>query len=79
MLQAQQHDPAFSFMESAKLIKASGEPLRALQELENSMTVLGIITKDGVIVDLTDDDDVRKRKAKVSNAIFFDSLIDPFG
>lgn len=66
MLQAQQNNPAISFMESAKLVKASGEPLRALQELENSMRVLGIITDNGVL-DLTDDDDTKRRKAKESS------------
>jgi serine/threonine-protein kinase ATR len=53
-------------MESAKLVKAIGEPLRALQELENSMRLLGLIETD--VIDLTDDDDeTKKMKAKVSS------------
>ncbi|KAF8897901.1 hypothetical protein BD779DRAFT_1608382 [Infundibulicybe gibba] len=43
MLQARQSQTQFSFMESAKLLKAEGEPLRALQELENSMRLLGML------------------------------------
>ena len=51
-------------MESAKLIKATGEPLRALQELENSMRLFGLI--DSEVIDLTEDDEETKRmKAKV--------------
>jgi len=66
VLQAQQNSARFSFMESAKLVKASGEPLRALQELENSMRLLGLIETD--VIDLTDDDEETKRlKAKVSS------------
>jgi serine/threonine-protein kinase ATR len=53
-------------MESAKLVKATGEPLRALQELENSMRLLGLFETD--VIDLTDDDeDTKKMKAKVGN------------
>lgn len=64
VLQAQQNNARFAFMESAKLIKATGEPLRALQELENSMRLFGIIESD--VIDLTEDDDETKRmKAKV--------------
>ncbi|KAF8214176.1 hypothetical protein K438DRAFT_1902229 [Mycena galopus ATCC 62051] len=65
MLQAQQSSNIrFSFMESAKLVKATGEPLRALQELENSMRALGLLEEKNV-VDLTEDDSETKRmKAK---------------
>lgn len=38
MLQAQQRSTPFWFVESAKLIKANGEPLRALHELENAIS-----------------------------------------
>ncbi|KAG1744270.1 hypothetical protein EDB19DRAFT_532270 [Suillus lakei] len=51
MLQAQYTNPRFSFMESGKLVRARGEPLRALQELENSMRILGFV--DNNTVDLT--------------------------
>ncbi|KAJ7506601.1 hypothetical protein B0H11DRAFT_1706690 [Mycena galericulata] len=64
MLQAQQSKTRFAFMESAKLVKATGEPLRALQEFENSMRLLGLIEHRDV-VDLTEDDNETKRmKAK---------------
>lgn len=53
-------------MESAKLVKATGEPLRALQELENSMRLFGVIEDSSDVIDLTEDDDATKRmKAKV--------------
>ena len=66
MLQAQQSNARFSFMESAKLVKATGEPLRALQELENSMRLFGLIENRPDFVDLTEDDNETKRmKAKV--------------
>jgi serine/threonine-protein kinase ATR len=65
MLQAQQTDERFSFMESAKLLKTTGEPLRALQELENSMRLLGLIDDGPDVIDLTDDDESKKMKGKV--------------
>lgn len=71
MLQAQQNGTKFSFMESAKLVKSTGEPLRALQELENSMLLLGLIEDKPDIIDLTDDDDeTKKMKAKVSMHLY---------
>ena len=42
LLQAQQGDAPFWFVQGAKLAKAMGDPLRALQEIENW---LGRITK----------------------------------
>ncbi|KAL6309800.1 hypothetical protein BKA93DRAFT_723405 [Sparassis latifolia] len=62
MLQAQHCKLPFSFMQNVKLIKASGEPLRALQELENSMRLSGIMGED--VIDLTDDKEDMKLKAK---------------
>ncbi|KAI6100243.1 hypothetical protein F5141DRAFT_1009738 [Pisolithus sp. B1] len=55
-LQAQQGGAPFYFMESAKLLKATGEPLRALQELENSMRLsgMGLVQQD--TIDLTEED-----------------------
>jgi len=65
MLQAQHSNAPFSFRESAKLVRARGEPLRALQELENSMRILGLVD-NGDTLDLTKEDDQSKRmKAKV--------------
>jgi serine/threonine-protein kinase ATR len=66
MLQAQHSNALFSFMESAKLVKTTGEPLRALQELEKSMRLFGLIEERPDIIDLTEDDDETKKiKAKV--------------
>lgn len=50
-------------MESAKLVKATGEPLRALQELENSLRLIGIV--ESRVIDLTEDDENKKMMAKV--------------
>lgn len=63
MLQAQQSKSKFSFIESAKLIKATAEPLRALKELENSMKLAGLLENSDVF-DLTADDDTDRLKAK---------------
>jgi hypothetical protein len=64
MLQAQQNKARFTFMESAKLVKVMGEPLRAIQELENSMRSLGLL--DEHILDLTgEDEETLQMKAKV--------------
>jgi serine/threonine-protein kinase ATR len=64
MLQAQQNKARFTFMESAKLVKVMGEPLRAIQELENSMRSLGLL--DDNVLDLTgDDEETHQMKAKV--------------
>lgn len=64
MLQAQQNGSRNTFMESAKLVKVTGEPLRALQELENSMRFFGLLGDD--VLDLTEDEQETKRaKAKV--------------
>ncbi|KAL0950115.1 hypothetical protein HGRIS_010112 [Hohenbuehelia grisea] len=56
ILQARQSHLKYSFMESAKLLKATGEPLRALQELEHSMRQLGLIDT-AADIDLTGEDD----------------------
>ncbi|KAG6891314.1 hypothetical protein C0992_009195 [Termitomyces sp. T32_za158] len=70
MLQATQNKTKFSFFESAKLIKALGEPLRALTELENSMKSLGMLEGSSNIVDLTqDDDEIKSMKAKASQLL----------
>ncbi|KAI6024462.1 hypothetical protein EDC04DRAFT_2869391 [Pisolithus marmoratus] len=55
-LQAQQGGASFYFMESAKLLKATGEPLRALQELENSMRLSGMGVGQQDTIDLTEED-----------------------
>jgi len=69
MLQAQQNATPFSFVQSAKLTKAIGEPLRALQELENSIKLTDQVEHpdDGVVIDLTgDDEQIKRMKAKVN-------------
>ena len=55
-------------MESAKLLKATGEPLRALQELENSMHLSGIVVdlQDTIDLTLEDNEDFKNMRAKVS-------------
>ena len=55
MLQAQCRTAPYWFMESAKLIKATGEPLRALQELEHALRSSPHVN----------DQENRKSKAKV--------------
>lgn len=71
MLQAQQSKTPFSFIESAKLVKATGDPLRALNELENSVKLLGLFDKDTVDIDLTSPDPETSRlKAKVKVNFF---------
>ncbi|KAL1690090.1 hypothetical protein GGG16DRAFT_56461 [Schizophyllum commune] len=63
LLQAQQSKAPYSFIESAKYVKAIGEPLRALQELENSMKLIGIL--DDNMYDLTvDQSELKAIKAK---------------
>jgi serine/threonine-protein kinase ATR len=64
MLQAQYTNARFSFMESGKLVRAQGELLCTLQELEKTMRILGLV--DNNTIDLTREDDQFKRmKAKV--------------
>lgn len=64
MLQARQNRDVLALMESAKLVKAMGEPLRALHELENSLRLCGVLGDQ--VIDLTMDDGEGKRtRAKV--------------
>lgn len=75
-LQAQQSNARFYFMESAKLVKATGEPLRALQELENSMRLSGLM-EDPNTIDLTADDDaeLKRMRAKASIRLLFKKIL----
>lgn len=57
MLQAQRRAAPYWFFESAKLVKATGEPLRALQELEHALRSSSH----------ADDQEYRKSKAKVTS------------
>ncbi|TBU47261.1 hypothetical protein BD309DRAFT_856414 [Dichomitus squalens] len=58
ILQAQRCNTPFSFIESARLVRMRGEPLRALQELENAMKLLGNEahepSPDNEVIDLTE-------------------------
>ncbi|KAJ3818475.1 hypothetical protein EV361DRAFT_810329 [Lentinula raphanica] len=68
MLQSQQSRTRYSFMESAKLVKAMGDPLHALQQLENSMQLHDLLDDNTSVVDLTisdDEEQLKKMKAKV--------------
>ncbi|KAI0340807.1 hypothetical protein BDW22DRAFT_1397789 [Trametopsis cervina] len=58
VLQAQQLNAPFSYMESAKLTRVSGEPLRALRELDNSLSLTG---GNEAVIDLTVDDSTQQR------------------
>ncbi|OCH94317.1 hypothetical protein OBBRIDRAFT_823598 [Obba rivulosa] len=70
ILQGGQCKAPFSFMESARLIKASGEPLRALQDLDNSVKLTGIMEEQNDVIDLTGEtvDSVSRAKAQLLRA-----------
>lgn len=77
VLHARHTSHPFAFLESAKLVKASGEPLRALQDLDNSLKISPIggsegpsraDTRNTEVIDLTADepvDEMKQMKAKV--------------
>ena len=73
VLQAQQSKAPYSFIESAKLLKTSGEPLRALNELENSIKHLGLF--DDQVLDLTAEPDSNRMKAKVKVCFYYQEII----
>ncbi|CDO73801.1 hypothetical protein BN946_scf185015.g130 [Trametes cinnabarina] len=71
ILQAERCKTPYSFVESAKLIRARGDPLRALQELEKAMRLCGFLPKEGNsreadVIDLTVGADVKEKIAKVN-------------
>ncbi|RDB19974.1 Serine/threonine-protein kinase atr [Hypsizygus marmoreus] len=71
MLQARQNKARFSFMESAKLERVMGKPLDAIDELQRSMRLLGMLDDTPDVLDLTIDDDeskIMKAKAQVLRA-----------
>uniref|UniRef100_A0A0W0G3C2 non-specific serine/threonine protein kinase n=1 Tax=Moniliophthora roreri TaxID=221103 RepID=A0A0W0G3C2_MONRR len=73
MLQAKQRGTLFSFLENAKLLKATGEPLQALEQLENSMQLLGFIEVNANVINITDDnEDTIKAKAHLLRARWMD-------
>lgn len=65
-------------MESAKLVKATGEPLRALQELENSMRLSGLM-EDPNTIDLTADTDAELKRMRAKASISLLALISESG
>ncbi|EIN10974.1 hypothetical protein PUNSTDRAFT_63830 [Punctularia strigosozonata HHB-11173 SS5] len=68
ILQAQQQKGTFPFIESARLLRATGEPLRALQELEHSMRANGFLGDDVIDVEEEEDDRLIRAKAMVLRA-----------
>ena len=73
VLQAQYGTPAFTIVESAKLAKASGDPVRAFQELD-SYYQIAKQAATGDIVDLTEGDKELRQKAKVGRIQRMESL-----
>ena len=70
LLHAQRLQAPFSFVESAKLIRSSGEPMRALQELEKSIngrkSVTDRIKSESPVLEVTVNFTNAQREAKVS-------------
>ncbi|KZT29389.1 hypothetical protein NEOLEDRAFT_1056118 [Neolentinus lepideus HHB14362 ss-1] len=71
VLQAQQSHTPFAFTEGAKLTRAGGEPLRALQELERFLNLQQLSGEN--IIDLTEEedakDDSRRARAKAQTLL----------
>lgn len=69
MLQAQHCHASYSFIQGCKLIKANGESLRALQELENALQAMPeqVPVKDGNHADEQMRAKVRARRPRVLN------------
>jgi hypothetical protein len=62
-LQARQSGDLSTQIQSAKLVKAMGEPHRALQELEGSLRLFGVVGTD--VIDITEDENDIQTRAKV--------------
>lgn len=62
VLQARQNDAPFLFIQSAKLSKATGEPLKALQEVDNSLKEIEALGLDVV------SGEIKAEEAKVVKA-----------
>ena len=72
ILQAQESRTAFSLMQKVRLIRATGEPLRALQELEHYLqtTRAQDSLPDSDVIDLTEEgNELKQQKARVSSSI----------
>jgi serine/threonine-protein kinase ATR len=70
LLQAKQVDAQFSFIENAKFVQSLGQPLRAVQELEKSMKLLGMLDDSQDSVERTEVDEGKDLTAKVRISIF---------
>ncbi|KAH9999987.1 hypothetical protein BJV77DRAFT_1114938 [Russula vinacea] len=65
ILQAQESRTAFSLMQKVRLIRATGEPLRALQELEHYLQTTRRQGYSAEVIDLTEDgNELKPLKAK---------------
>ncbi|TFK25977.1 atypical/PIKK/ATR protein kinase [Coprinopsis marcescibilis] len=64
MLQGRQYGAPFYFIESARLVKVSGEPLKALHELESYMNSLGLM-KNSLAIDPAVDEESANMRAKL--------------
>src|SRR6266849_1353924 len=60
ILQAQESRTAFSLMQQVRLIRATGEPLRALQELEHYLQTTRRQDHSADVIDLTEDENELK-------------------
>ncbi len=73
LLQARQSDAPFTYLESAKIVRARGEPLRALQELENSLHA-SKLEKVSEVIDLTGESEAEaaeKTRMRAKVCIFY--------
>jgi len=74
ILQAQESRTAFSLMQKVRLIRATGEPLRALQELEHYLQTTRAQDSppdsDVIVIDITEDgSELKQQKARVSSSV----------
>ena len=69
ILQAQESRTAFSLMQKVRLIRVTGEPLRALQELEHYLqtTRAQESQPDSEVIDITEEgNELKQQKARAS-------------
>lgn len=64
LLQGRHRGASYHFIQGCKLLKSSGDSIRALQELNNALTLADNGKPEGII-DLTESDEERRMKAKV--------------
>jgi serine/threonine-protein kinase ATR len=64
LLQGRHRGAPYHFIQGCKLLTGTGDSIRALQELNNSL----VLTDDGtpeIVIDLTESDEQRRMRAKV--------------